>query len=195
MKRLDNRQLKISIYNENLIMKNNQTLALVIICFFTIFYNSISAQSTSNLISINQTWTKFCTAFATLDHELMAEIHSTDLIRISGGKKISDYGSYISGFEQTFENAKDEGYSNHISLRFFERINNDSIASERGIYQLVRNQGKSHEKSYYGQFHVILKKIDDEWKIIVDYDSNEEGAIGEKQFLASRAMSDVDSFK
>ena len=88
----------------------------------------------------------------------MAEIHSEDLIRISGGKRISDYETYINNYKRRFEDKKKKGETNEISLRFFERINNDSIASERGIYKLVRNKNRLDEKTYYGQFHVIFKK-------------------------------------
>ena len=124
----------------------------------------------------------------------MAEIHSKDLIRISGGQRISNYESYINRYKSNFAYSKENGITNNISLRFFERINNDSIASERGIYQLIRNKGKADAQSYYGQFHVLFKKEQGEWKILMDYDSTEGNTIDEKDFQEASEINDFKNF-
>ena len=167
---------------------------IVFTLFLVGFTNHVNDQTTNNLKEINQVWYKFYEAFDSLDYELMAEIHSEDLIRISGGKRISDYETYINNYKRRFEDKKKKGETNEISLRFFERINNDSIASERGIYKLVRNKNRLDEKTYYGQFHVIFKKENGTWKIFMDYDSNEKNTIGEEAYLKAHGIEEIDKF-
>ena len=65
---------------------------------------------------------------------------------------------------------------------------------ERGIYKMVKNRGKDDEKISYGQFHVLLKKSGDQWKILMDYDSNENGTIGEDDYNRAFAMDDFTKF-
>lgn len=166
--------------------------------FFVFLINAIfsitaNGQSREDLSAINQVWERFYKAFEQLDYNHMAEIHSKDLVRISGGSRISDYDSYISNYNRMFGSARESGVSNRIELRFFERINNGSVGSERGVYKLIRTaDGK--EQAYYGQFHVIFRKENDEWKILVDYDSTEGGTIGENEFNNAKHIEDIDAF-
>lgn len=167
---------------------------LVCILFFIAFANNNYSQSIENLKEINLVWSKFYQAFETLDHTLMAEIHSKDLVRISGGKQIRDYDTCINRYKSNFDYAKRSDVTNDVSLRFFERINNDSIASDRGIYRLIRNKNKTDEQTYYGQFHVLFKKEDGEWKILMDYDSTEGNTIGEKNYQSAYDINDYKPF-
>ena len=165
--------------------------------FFLFFFLStyqINAQSHKNLLEINKVWSVFYEAFSKLDDTLMAKIHSKNLVRISGGKNILDYDSYINNYKKGFEASKNTNQTSDISLRFFERINNNSKASERGIYKLIRNKGKKNEKAYYGQFHVIFVKENNKWKILMDYDSNEGNTIGEEEFLKAHTIDNFEEF-
>ncbi len=168
--------------------------AILYIFFSFLLTNLTDAQSLDNLKEINQVWDKFYLAFDSLDYRPMKEIHSKDLIRIGGGKRISDYTSYTDNYKTRFEKTKENKVSNQIALRFFERINNDSIASERGIYKLIRIDALQQEKVYYGQFHVIFKKENGAWKIFMDYDSTEGGTIGEDDFIKAHGIDEFDPF-
>jgi len=152
-----------------------------------------NSQSVTNLKDINKVWHAFYQAFDSLDYKPMAAIHSKKLIRISGGKNIINYDTYINNYKLRFSKAKKNKHTSKISLQFSERINNDSIASQRGIYKLIRN--KDTQQTYYGQFHVILKKEQGFWKIVMDYDANENNSITEKQYLQAHAITDYHKFK
>ncbi|MET2984427.1 nuclear transport factor 2 family protein [Aureibaculum conchae] len=167
---------------------------LASILLLTLFTNRVDAQKLQNLKDINIVWYQFYQAFDSLDYKPMAKIHSKELLRISGGKRILDYKTYIESYKKQFKNAKENNITNIISLRFFERINNDSIASERGIYKLVRNKDKIDEQTYYGQFHVILKKENAIWKITMDYDSNESNSIGEDEYNEAHGINELTKF-
>ncbi|NNE14033.1 MAG: nuclear transport factor 2 family protein [Saprospiraceae bacterium] len=151
-------------------------------------------QSADNLKAINEVWRKFCKSFETLDYELFAEIHSQDLIRISGGKRIKAYDAYIEGYKSHFTKAKKANETKAISLRFFERINNDKIASERGFYKSVSNPETPNERISYGQFHALLQNENGTWKILMDYDSDNGGTVSSADFESANALEDIDPF-
>ena len=105
---------------------------LLLLLLLTASINICTSQSLENLKAINGVWAKFYQAFETLDHQPMAEIHAKDLVRISGGQNIIDYDTYINNYDRQFKALKEANHTRHISLRFFERINSESVASERG---------------------------------------------------------------
>lgn len=166
----------------------------LILLFFIASVSVSTAQSLDHLKAINQVWAKFYQAFETLDYQPMAEIHSKDVVRISGGSRIIDYETYINNYKRQFEANRTNNSTRNISLRFFERLNNDATASERGIYKLTVNKGKTDEQHYYGQFHVIMKKENGTWKITMDYDSDENNTIDEQAYLKAHAIDDFDTF-
>jgi len=163
--------------------------------FVLVVFNNISySQDLNNLQEINKVWVKFCKAFKTKDHQLFADIHSKNLIRIAGGSQISNYDVYMEGNKAYMERSKNKNVTESISLRFFERVSNDSIASERGVFKVVRNKNKPEERIYYGQFHVLLKKENGSWKIFMDYDSNEKGTIDAEDFNKAYELNDLEKF-
>ncbi|MDU8887298.1 nuclear transport factor 2 family protein [Yeosuana sp. MJ-SS3] len=168
--------------------RNYLCLIFILYCFV------IRAQDNTNLKEINkQIWNNFTKAFETLDFELFGSLHSEDFIRIGGdSKNIRDKENYLSGYKQRWQN---KSLNKTISFRFLERICNDSIASERGIYKLTRNPNSDIEKSYFGKFHVILKMESSSWKIMVDYDSSENNTINETSYNDAYVMYDFNKFK
>jgi hypothetical protein len=56
------------------------------------------------------------------------------------------------------------------------------------------DKGTEKEQIFYEKFHLILKKYNDEWKLVVDYDSNEGGSIGEEEFMKAYSLDDYDKF-
>lgn len=142
-----------------------------------------------------QVWYLFYKAYTELDVQIMADIHSNQLIRISGnGQKILDYDTYVKRYETNFEQTKIKGDTKEIALRFFERFYTKDKASERGIYQLIVNKDRAEEKRYYGKFHVILKGENEVWKILMDYDSDENKTIGEADFEAAYHIDNIEVF-
>ena len=173
-------------------MHKNILLSIPIVIFFT----QIQAQTKAHFKQINEeVYAKFYKAFDALDYSLMAEIHAKDLIRIPANqKRILDYETYINGYKKSFQEAKEKNETRSISLRFFERIVNDSIATDRGIYKFTLNINAPQERNFYGQFHVLLVKREGSWKIHMDYDSSENSTIDEEDFQAAFAINDFDQF-
>jgi hypothetical protein len=169
---------------------------LISIILLVALINPVKAQSIKNLQDINNdVHHKFYQAFDSLDLSLMESIHSKKLIRIPADRNtILNYKEYMDEYKRSFEDVKKNNVSLNISLIFFERLNNDSVASERGIYKFTINKSKKDEQVYYGKFHVILIKEDNTWKILMDYDSNENNTIGEDDFNKAYGMNEFDNF-
>ena len=163
---------------------------------FLLYLSSISlcAQTVDILQQINKdVWSRFYMAYESLDHKISEKIHTKDLMRIPANQGvIMDYRSYMDGIKSSFENAAKNSESRHIELRFFERLANDSTASERGVYKFAIDKGSDRERNYYGQFHVIHIKRDGKWKIHMDYDSNENNSIDEEDFQSAHAIDDFE---
>lgn len=157
--------------------------------------NSFEGRSQNNpyVKDINeQVWAKFKKAFETYDHDLFASIHSKDLIRITGNnKRIKHYTDYMAGYKERWETTVRE---QTISFRFLERIADNLNGSERGIYQLTINPNTDMAENHYGKFHVVLGKENAQWKILVDYDSNEKNTINEISYKKAFAIDDLDKY-
>jgi len=166
---------------------------IFVIGFLFMSLNFCYSQEHKTLKEINsQVWKTFTKAFETYDYTLFSSIHSPNLIRINGdGKSIKLFPEYIEGYKNRWSN-KNENQT--ISFRFLERIANKDYASERGIYKLTVNLNTVNERSYYGKFHVLLKREDELWKLIMDYDSSELNTINEASYNAAFAIDDYKKY-
>lgn len=149
---------------------------------FLLTFNIGVSQNINELKAINtDIWYPFTKAYETYDADLFKSLHDSNLIRVSGNQKsIISFDAYMSGFKNRWQS---KNRKQTISFRFIERIVSDNLASERGIYKLTVDLDSDSEQSYYGQFHVIHKKINGKWKLILDYDSSENNTINEESYL------------
>lgn len=165
----------------------------VFVFLVSTFSNSYATEL-ENLKAINQVYHQFIQSFELLDANLFAQIHSEKLIRIPGGKQIIDYKTYVENQRSSFEKAQKENSTRSIYLRFIERVNNDSVSSERGIYKFIKNENLPGEKISYGKFHVLMIKENGMWKILMDYDSSEGKIINESDYKQASDMNDFEKF-
>ena len=153
-----------------------------------------NAQSQVRLAEINKVWKKFCEGFNSHRPELLREVHSEDLIRVSGGQRVSGYDDCMRRYEASIKNTLEKKVESTLTLRFIERVSDENSASDRGIYQLKRKEPGKEEKQYYGKFHAFMRKINGEWKIVVDYDSTEGDTIGKSDFMNALHMDEINAF-
>ena len=48
----------------------------------------------------------------------------------------------------------------------------EDVAYETGFYRVLYREPGKEPRASYGRFHVVLRKIDGNWKIAQDWDSN-----------------------
>ena len=137
----------------------------------------------------DQVWTPFIEGFRNGDTDQFMNVHSKDLVRSPrDSKSIQTWSEYYEGTKRGNERRKSSGRKSDIELRFTERIATAAQAIDVGIYKTTSIAPDGQQRSFYGRFHVVLKKESGAWKILVDTDSSEGGTIGEKDFLAAQPM-------
>lgn len=168
----------------------------LLLCLSLCFFGRTWGQNPTTpafLKEINeQIWQPFSEAYVTNNAQQYIGLHSKDFIRTTGGswKGISDWQSFQKNTLRSFANQK-PNERNKISFRFLERITDGQKASERGIYQVIRSDEKGGIiGAFYGKFHVFMRKENNRWKILIDYDSDEGNTINESTFKAAFAIDD-----
>lgn len=150
---------------------------------------SVNVYSQNQTEAINKdVWFNFMQAYQDLDASLFNQIHTDDVLRIpeeSGSMMISQ--EYKDANLENFNRWNLSKVNQRIQFSFISRIQKGNWAYETGIYKLTRYTD-SGSQSFYGKFHVTLKKVSGLWKIFIDSDSNENGTIGEEDFNRGKIL-------
>jgi ketosteroid isomerase-like protein len=137
----------------------------------------------------NQVWKVFIESYNTFDVEGFMGVHSKEVIRSPrDGGEIFGYDESYNRTEKSATRNKLHKGTRKIELRFSERITKNNLAYEIGIYKVESIDADGHSKFFYGKFHVVLRKENGEWKILVDSDSSENNTIGEVDFQAAQPI-------
>jgi ketosteroid isomerase-like protein len=146
---------------------------------------SQSAQKEIN----EQVWKPFIKSYNDYKADDFLALHSKDVIRSArDSKKVWNWDQYLQSQSEDDKRELLAKSKRTLSLRFTERLNNATQALDVGIFQVVYQLSDGRRESYYGRFHVALRKENGHWKILVDTDSTEDGKIGERDFLAASPM-------
>ncbi|OJJ21276.1 hypothetical protein BKI52_11985 [marine bacterium AO1-C] len=120
-----------------------------------------------------QVWKPFIKAYATQNGALYNSVHTKDVLRVSPGgirfgKEFHDQNL------KRFASGKKRGFAPVFEFKFISRQAKGDIAYEVGLYKGTFKTDKG-TRQWYGQFHVVLKKINGRWKIAQDQDMNNLG--------------------
>jgi ketosteroid isomerase-like protein len=178
-------------------MKKLTILYLFVIQLFSLNILAQTPTKVDLLKEINRDiWLPFMEAYATNNAEKYLALHAKDFIRGIGDQNIvTDLQGYGEGSKQMFKNAKESGAKFKIDFRFLKRIANAQSAYEIGIYQFTAINPKGEVQNYYGKFHVVSRKENNVWKILVDYDSSENATINEDTFKQGFTLDDFSKFQ
>jgi len=136
-----------------------------------------------------QVWKPFIETFNNYKSDQFLALHSKDVIRSSrDSKELLSWDEYLKQQKYWDQQSKEKESKRTLELHFTERIANATQAIDIGIYKTTSINSKGESRSGYGRFHVVLRKENGTWKILVDTDSSEGGTISEKDFLAAQPM-------
>lgn len=158
-----------------------QTMKKLLFAALLLLPSYIYAQDLTDQIN-KDVWFNFMQAYQDLDASLFNKIHTEDVLRVS-----QDNGNMLIGQEYKDRNLENFNRWNlaklkqKIAFSFYSRTQKGKYAYETGIYKLTRF-GPDGPRSFYGKFHVTLRKENGFWKIMIDSDSNENGSIDEAAF-------------
>jgi ketosteroid isomerase-like protein len=149
---------------------------------------SCIAQADSLQKQINaQVWKPFIKSFNDRDTDGFMAVHSKEMSRvIQDGKSIYGYEEYYEENKTGNERGKQSGRKHNIELRFTQRIAGNNRAFEVGYYKTSSIQPNGDTRSSYGKFHVLMRKENGVWKILMDADAQEQ--TNESVFLTGRPL-------
>lgn len=151
---------------------------------------SISGFSQDFQQEINdQVWKPFISTFNSYDANGFLAVHAKDVVRSPlDAKMILSYDEYLQNQLEGNKRGQEIGNTRALDLRFTERIANAATAIDIGIFKVTVNRKDGSTQSFYGRFHVVLRKENGRWKILVDMDSSEGRSIDETDYVAAKAM-------
>jgi ketosteroid isomerase-like protein len=155
---------------------------------FVVLIMSASGQTVQQEIN-DQVWKPFLKGFNQRDTKSFLAVHSKDVVRSPRDSKVVwNWDQYYTQQEKGDKRERASNSNRTLELRFTERIANLSQAIEVGVYKTSYTGADGVSKSFYGRFHVVLRKEQGVWKILVDTDSSENNSISEKDYLAAAPM-------
>ena len=156
------------------------------IVLFLYFFSYAQADSLQKQID-EQVWKPFIKSFGSDDNEGFKSVHSRDITRV-----IQD-NNQVLGYDQYFQKVPDSvrakwgTWKKSIELRFIQRIAGNARAFEVGYYKTTStNTSTGEARTGYGKFHVLLRKENGSWKILMDADAHEK--TDESVFMTGRPM-------
>lgn len=139
-----------------------------------------------------QVWKTFIKAFSQHDPKTFLSVHSKELIRAPrDSRRLLNWDEYLKQQSAGDKYEVDNGITRTIELRFSERHANATQAIDIGVYKTTVTRKDGTSDSFYGRFHVVLRKENGRWKILVDTDSSEGHSIGEEEFLIGKPLTQL----
>jgi len=150
-------------------MKKNKETWILIVAFLVVF--NVKGQNVSVLqkeIDF-QVWRPFKEAFESMDGEMLNQLYAEDVLRVTPNG-IDTHGAFKKANVVRFKERKQSGSKIMLDFWFESRNTNEDTSYEVGVFKIVTISGEN-ESTVYGQFHIVLKKIDDQWLITQDWDN------------------------
>ena len=149
-------------------MKKHLVLCLFFISLFGFAQNEF--KEVQNVID-QEVWKPFQKAFENLDGEALNATYAEEVLRVTPNG-IDTKNNFKTANLERFKQNKIDAISIALDFWFDSRHTNETTSYEVGFYR-IRATTKEGKTSYnYGQFHIVLKKIDGVWKITQDWDTN-----------------------
>lgn len=150
----------------------------------SLFFGTLThAQTNTDTIQavINQTvWKPFQAAFEKLDAKALNDTYADQVLRVTP-QKIDTQGSFKKANIQRFNQYKAVGTKINLDFWFDSRHTNATTSYEVGFYRILATDPNGKSNSSHGQFHIVLKLINGEWKITQDWDT---ATIGSEEITA-----------
>jgi ketosteroid isomerase-like protein len=135
----------------------------------------------------NDVWKPFISAFDNLDTDAFMSVHSKEVTRvIQDNNMIFGYDRYYEESRKSDERSRKNKSKRTIELRFIQRIAHNDRAFEVGYYKGTTTSQSGSPRTYYGKFHVLMRKENGKWKILMDADASEK--TDETVFMNAKPM-------
>ncbi len=120
---------------------------------------------------IDQTvWKTFQKAFETLDGDALNATYADQVLRVTP-QGIDTENVFKKGNAERFAANRKNGDKISLDFWFDSRKTNATTSYEVGFYRIGFTTKGGETQYSYGQFHIVLEKINEKWKITQDWDT------------------------
>lgn len=144
-------------------------LALYIFLFSFLAFAQNENKEIQNVIDV-EVWKPFKKAFETLDGAALNATYADNVLRVTPNGIDTKNSFKAKNLERFIQNRK-EGVSITLDFWFDSRHTNKVASYEVGFYRIGATTKEGQTSYNYGQFHIVIKKIDGYWKITQDWDT------------------------
>lgn len=144
-------------------------LFLVLILVFTTTSIAQSPDLPDHSAQIDKdVWMPFVESYENNDGPKFVSLHTDDILRVTkwGIREGQDF------LENTLERYAEAKVKRKLNFKFEQRIHSDDTAYEVGYFEIITPLEDGEINKYYGRFSVVLRKVNDVWKIAQDYDTD-----------------------
>ncbi len=141
--------------------------------FLILAITPMAAQTTTEAIQkeIDQTvWKPFQKAFETLDGNALNATYADQVLRVTP-QGIDTKNAFKKGNIDRFVANRKNGDKISLDFWFDNRKTNETTSYEVGFYRIGFTSKGGKIQYSYGQFHIVLEKINGQWKITQDWDT------------------------
>lgn len=141
--------------------------------FLIVAITPMAAQTATEAIQkeIDQTvWKPFQKAFETLDGDALNATYAAQVLRVTP-QGIDTENAFKKGNTERFASNRANGDKINLDFWFDSRHTNETTSYEVGFYRIAFTSKEGDTQYSYGQFHIVLEKINGQWKITQDWDT------------------------
>lgn len=146
---------------------------LLISVFVGPVLTDLQAQSSVEQTAIDdQVWRPFVDTWSNFKAAEFNALHTDDIIRVWGnGMRIGE--EYKQHSTTKFPEQQKRGDKRTIQFTFESRVASGDVAYEVGYYKVNTVDNAGDQRTFYGRFHVVLRRTQGVWKIAQDWDTDE----------------------
>ncbi|WP_299679278.1 hypothetical protein [uncultured Dokdonia sp.] len=145
----------------------------ILILLFILGITSMSAQTDTETIQKEidkMVWKPFQMAFETLDGDALNATYADHVLRVTP-QGIDTENAFKKGNAERFASNRKNGDKISLDFWFDSRKTNKTTSYEVGFYRIGFTSKGGETQYSYGQFHIVLEKINGQWKITQDWDT------------------------
>ncbi len=145
-------------------------LKLTLVLLLLIISASQAQVSIEN--EINQAvWKPFMESWASYDAVTYNSLHTDDVLR-PGRNSLTVGQDYKDRNTRSFAASAERNGKRSIHFSFEQRVYSENRGYEVGYYKVIDQREGQAARTFYGRFHVVLRKENGQWKIAQDWDTN-----------------------
>lgn len=147
-------------------MKKALILTLILFTVYPVLAQTETAIQREIDIAV---WKPFHAAFEARDAKALNALYAEQVLRVTPAG-VDTEGRFKQQNAESYARTNAQGTKTSLDFWFDSRQSTKDTSYEVGVFRITSTtNGK--ESTFYGQFHIVIKKINGVWKITQDWDS------------------------